>query len=71
MYRLLNRGARAYLVSKDSVLKGGELKPNKEDVSFNQGTTIEVTDKCGKFLTTYKDIQVLEQTVDKKVAKKK
>lgn len=66
MYRLLNKGGRAYIIKKESVLKGGELLQNKEDVAFNQGTTIEVTDACGTFLTTYKDVQVLEKVLDKK-----
>lgn len=58
--KIINNGRRAFLVKNDSVLKGGEKIEGTEDVSINPGDTVEVTDKCGKFLSTYKEIKVLD-----------
>lgn len=57
---LLNQGKRAYIVSPDDVLKGGELDREKKHMYINPEATVEVTEKCGKFLLTYSDFKLID-----------
>ena len=66
MYRLLNKGNRAFIVKESSVLKGGEKITASKDVAINAQSTVEVTEECGEFLKSYSDIRVLEHVIEKK-----
>lgn len=59
--KILNKGRRAYVVNAESVLRGGELSPDKKSKYINAGETVEVTAECGNFLSSYRDIAVLEK----------
>ena len=58
--KITNTGKRAYIVKAKSVIKGGEKIENSEDVAINPGQTVEVTEECGKILSTYAEIKVID-----------
>ena len=76
MHRILITGQRSFIVAKEDVIKGGKLrsypagKDTRHEVELSPSKSIyEVTDKCGKELSTYADVNVLEVIKEKKVAK--
>ena len=68
--KITNRGKRAFIVKAKSVIKGGEKVEKTDDVAINPGETAEMTDECGKKLSSYPDIKVIDNG-DKKTGGKK
>lgn len=61
MYRIMNDSKRSFIVRADEVIKGGKVGQEKGTKIIPAGKAIvEVSDKLGKFLSSYKDITVVE-----------
>ncbi len=61
MYRIINQGQRSFIVNAKEVLKGGEKGKSPEEKIIAGGPkVVEVSDKLGKFLSTYPGILVVE-----------
>jgi hypothetical protein len=74
MYKILVTGTRSFIVGEKDVVKGGK----RNVYTYAQGSTVtvtlepsksvyEVTDYCGKLLSEFSDINVIEKIKDKNI----
>lgn len=68
MWKLMNNTQRSFIVGKDDVIKGGLRRTypagptTREEIEIRPGNYVyEVTDECGKMLSTFKGIFIMEK----------